>query len=109
MSKGFNLLGAWMRKKGIEKEEDLSAEERSTYDGYRRILTGETVTIETLKTFMHSQVSAIESKFGEKDSTHDTYYKACLHIYLTLLRTIEAPEQQREALERHLTQLIEAQ
>lgn len=88
--------------------DELTPEERSDYDKYRLILTGEPVTIESLKNFMRIQVSLIESKFGEKGNENDTYYKACIHVYLSLLKAIEAPEAERKAAEVYLTQLIEA-
>lgn len=108
-SKGKGLLARWLQKLGIDKEVDMSVEERATYDKYRQILTGEATTVESLKKFMRAQVSIIEEKFGNASTEHDTYYKACIHVYLSLLRTIEAPEAEREALERHLVQLISNQ
>ncbi len=85
----------------------LDDDERKVYDRYRAVLTGEPVTLDSLKSFMRSQVSLIESKFGEAETKHDVYYKACIHVYLTLIKAIEAPLAEREALEKYLIQLIE--
>lgn len=104
----MNLLSKLLQKRGIEKEEDLSVEEKIVFDRYKTILNGETVTVETLKTFCQGQIRLIEDKFATKSGEKDenVYLKACLHVYLNLLRAIDAPEAERESLERYLTQLI---
>ncbi len=107
MSKGFNLLARLLSKRGITKPEDLTPDESKVYDNYRRILTGETLTVETIKAFIQNQIRLLEEQFGKKETTHDAWHKASIHIYLTLLRAIEAPEKEREVLERHLVQIIE--
>lgn len=110
-SKSFifmSILSKFLAKRGIEKEEDLLPEEKVIFDKYKAVLSGELVTIPTLKAFMQAQIKTIEDKFaspGQSDKD-DTYRKACLHVYLNLLKAIEAPEAERESLEKYLTQLI---
>lgn len=104
----MNLLARLLEKRGIDKVEDLTVEEKTVFDRYKVVLTGEAVTVESLKAFCKSQITLIEARFAGPDSTHDVYLKASLHVYLNLLKAIEAPEAERESLERYLTQLITA-
>lgn len=102
----MNLLSKLLEKRGINKVEDLSIEEKVVFDRYSVVLTGEAVTIETLKEFCKSQIKLIEAVFAGAEQKNDVYLKACLHVYLNLLKAIEAPQAERESLEKYLTQLI---
>ena len=103
----MSLLDKWLIKAGIKNLEDASPEERVVYDNYRRVLSGETVTVEKIKDFCRSQLDLIENKFAAStEGGNDAYLKACIHVYLNILKAIEAPEAERESLERHLTQII---
>lgn len=101
-------LSKLLEKRGINNVEDLTPEEQVVYERYKTILSGDSVTIDSLKDFCHAQIRIIEARFASPDDTHDIYLKACLHVYLNLLKAIEAPEAERESLEKHLTQLIQA-
>ena len=101
----ISLLTKLLNKRGIEKEEDLSKEEKEIFDKYKLVLSGDLVTIETLKEFCRSQIISIENKCdGVTPLT--TLQQASLHVYMTLLKAIEAPEAERASLEQYLTQLI---
>lgn len=104
----MSLLSQWLKKKGIESPQELTKEERIVYDSYKAVLSGETLTVESIKQFCQKQVKIIEDLFAQEKgkSDNDVYYKACLHVYLNILRAIEAPERERETLEKHLNQLI---
>lgn len=103
----MNLLAKLLEKKGIEDVNDLSEEERAVFQRYSVVLTGETVTVSQIKEFCNNQIKLIEDKIGKDATFHAQPYLApCLHVYLNLLKAIEAPEAERESLERHLTQLI---
>lgn len=102
----MNLLSKLLEKRGISKVEELSIEEKVVFDRYKVVLTGEAVTIDTLKEFCKAQIAIIEARFASPATEHDVYLKACLHVYLNLLKAIEAPQAERESLEKYLTQLI---
>lgn len=104
----MSLLSKLLQKRGIKSENDLSIEEKAVFDKYKLILTGETVTIESLKEFCATQLKIIESKFatGDNSDKKDAYYKAAMHIYINLLQAINAPEIERAGLERYLNSLI---
>lgn len=105
----MSLLSRLLAKRGIDKEEDLSPEEKVVFDKYKLVLSGEAVTVDVIKQFCLSQIRIIESKFASPGNTDkdDKYYKACLHVYLNFLKAIEGPEAERESLEKYLIQLIE--
>lgn len=102
----MSLLSKLLQKYGVEKEEDLSVEEKATFDNYKRVLSAETLTVETLKEFCKSQIRIIETKCADGITRPTDIQLAALHVYLNLLRAIEAPEAERESLERYLNQLI---
>lgn len=102
----MSILSKLLQKKKIEKVEDLTPEEQATFRHYQSILEKE-VSVASIKEFCLSQIKLIESKFADNPKTDDdTYLKACLHIYLNIIRVIEAPETERKSLEQHLEDLI---
>jgi len=96
-------LTSWLAKRGIEKEEDLTPEEKKVFDRYKLILSGENVTVEALKEFCQSQIRLIENSITGT-SPLSMLHQGALHVYLNLLKAIEAPEAEREALERLLVE-----
>lgn len=102
----MSLLDKLMEKRGIKRYEDLSADEKAVYDRQKLVLTGKTVTLKNLEDFCRSQISLIEDKFAAAETANDVYLKACLHVYLNLLKAIDAPKIERESMERYLISLI---
>lgn len=100
----LNILHRLLEKRGV-KEEELSPAEQATFNNYKQVLTSE-VTLEKVKEFCHREIKLIEDKFAGPPSDQDIYLKACLHVYLNLLKAIEAPEAERETLEKYLEGLI---
>lgn len=101
----MSILSKWLEKRGIEKAEDLSPEELTTYNHYKSVLSGETLSIDTIKVFCQGQIRIIESKC-DGVTLLTPLQQASLHVYLNLLKAIEAPEAERLALEQHLTQIV---
>lgn len=101
-------LSKLLEKRGIDKIEDLSPEEKATFDRYSVVLTGEAVTVATIKEFCQTQIRVIEGLFARPNEENtDHFLKACLHVYLNILKAIEAPENERAQIEQQLTQLIQ--
>lgn len=94
-------LTSWLQKRGIEKEEDLSPEEKVVFDKYKLLLTGEVVTVETLKAFCQSQLAIVIAACDGKNPI-TPIQQAGIHIYTNLIKAIEAPLAERESLERML-------
>lgn len=102
------LIKAFFEKKGIEKISDLKPDERIEYDRWQAIIDGTEVTVEKIREFCKYQVKLIEEKFASGDNTdkQDAFFKASLHIYINILKLIEASEEDRKNLEKHLSSLI---
>lgn len=100
-------LSKLLDKFGVQKESDLSIEEKVTFDQYKKILVGETVTVNSLKEFCKSQIRIIETKIADGINRPTDIQLSSLHVYLNLLKAIEAPEAERESLENYLNQLIQ--
>lgn len=105
----MSILDKLLDKKGIKNIDELTPDERAIYDSYKTTLTGKTVTIKDLETFCKSQITIIEGKFSGPETKYDPYLKACLHVYLTLLKAIDAPKVERDNLERYLIALVKEQ
>ena len=94
-------LTSWLQKRGIEKEEDLSPEEKVVFDKYKLLLTGEVVTVDTIKAFCQSQLAIVIAACDGKTPI-TPIQQAGIHIYTNLIKAIEAPQAERESLERML-------
>lgn len=105
----MSILDKLLSQKGIKNIEELSPEERATFDKYKLTLTGKTVTIKDLEDFCRSQIRIIEGRFAGPETKYDPYLKASLHVYLTLIQAIEAPKVERANLERYLISMIQEQ
>lgn len=103
--KSTALLSKVLEKRGIASVEELSIDEQQTFQRYKLVLSGELVTIDTLKEFCQAQIRIIESKC-DGITPITTLQQACMHVYINLLKAIEAPEAERRSLESYLTQII---
>jgi hypothetical protein len=103
-----SLLQKLLQKKGIETAENLSVDERTIFDNYDRVLSKETLTIEDIKKFLQTQVTIIENKWKDYDSTNAKKAELIPYhtVYKTLLQTIDAPLVEKRALEDYLVQQI---
>lgn len=105
--KSTRVLSKLLEKRGIARIEDLAPEEKAQFDKWKLVLTGATVTLDTLKEFCQSQIRIIESRC-DGITPLTTLQQASMHVYINLLKAIEAPEAERESLERYLTQIVNA-
>jgi hypothetical protein len=106
-AKPTRVLSRLLEKRGIADVKDLAPEEQATLEKWKLVLTGATLTVDTLKEFCQSQLRVIESKCdGVTPLT--TLQQASMHVYINLLKAIEAPEAERASLERYLTQIVNA-
>jgi hypothetical protein len=103
----MSILDKYLSKKGIAKIDDLTPEEKEVFTRYERILKGENITVEMIKAFCQSQVKLIEGKIADGLNRPTDIQLASLHVYLNVLKAIEAPEAERESLERYLIQQIQ--
>ncbi len=102
------LLSKLLQKRKIQDPNELSAEEKVTFEQWNLILNKEELTVEEIKLFLQNQISVIEQKWA--DLNKDNQSKAELipvhTVYKLLLSAINSPKQAREAVVASLTQLI---
>lgn len=97
----MEILTKLFQRRGIKDVNELTPEERSTFENYRAILEKKEVTIEDVKYFLKAQVVLIEKKWA--DLSLKAEHKGELIPYHTayklLLEFIETSvEGRREAL-----------
>jgi len=107
----MSLLTKLLEKRNIKSLEELTKEERATFDGYQQILSKKELTVADIKQFLEGQLSIIETRW--KDFNIDQAKKAELIPYFTvykvILQAIDSPQAERAALEQLLIQQIESQ
>lgn len=103
-----SLLAKFLRKRNITNPDQLSPDERKTFDHWETVLGKRELSIDDLKQFCAARIDHIETKW--KDLSVDNAKKAELipyhTVYKTLLAAINAPESERIALEKVLLQMI---
>ncbi len=104
----MDIISRIFQKRGIKGVDELSAEEKGTFESWRKILAEGDVTVDKVKEFCTLQIGAIEEQFKNLDNTAQKNERlVLLHgVYSSILGAIEGPAQQREALVKYLTTLI---
>ena len=102
------ILQKLLQKRGIETTDQLSDEEKSTFENWQAILSKDQLTIEDIAKFCKSQIEVIEGKW--KDLNVENVKKAewipYHNVYKTILLAISSPKAARESLEQQLVNLI---
>ncbi len=103
-----SILAKLLRKRGISSLEVLDAEERATFDRYELILNKREISVADMRQFMQSRIDHIESKWADMntDATKKAEYIPYHTVYKTLLKALDAPQAEREALEQVLLQQV---
>jgi len=103
MSSLHNLL----EKLGITFDQ-LSAEEKKTYEEWNQVFSQPEVTIEDLKKFLSSYIDRLEYDQTSYDNSKDKdlYLKAAIRNAKMMLAFITGPEKRKEWLEKHIEQRI---
>lgn len=102
------ILAKLLEKRGIESLDELSKEEKETFDNYDKILSKSELTLDDVKKFLESQIGMIEGRWRDlhieqaKKSELIPYHTT----YKTLLEVIKSPQLEREALEQVLIQQL---
>lgn len=103
----MSILSRLLAKRNISSPDELSPEEQKIYEEYRFILAiDERLTVDLIKEFCQTQIKLIENQCNGKESL-TMIQQGCLHVYLNLVKLIEAPQEEKKVLEAYLTQLIE--
>lgn len=100
-------LHSLLEKLGLSYE-NLTAEEKKTYQQWAETLSQDDVTIDDLKKFLPSYIDRLEYEQTsyENSPNKDLYLKAILRNAKMMLAFITGPEKRREWLEKHIEQRI---
>ncbi len=103
----MSILDKILNKRGITADQ-LDAEEKATFENWRKILSKEELDINDIREFCKIQLEVIEAKWREINI--DQNKKAQLipyhTVYKMILLAIDSPRSAREQLEQQLNQLI---
>lgn len=105
----MSILAKLLQKRGIKNTDELKPEERADFDRWNRILSSEgEMTVEKIKSFCEGQKKLIEGQWRNFDNApmKNERYVIAHSLYSMLLEAIDAPQKERENLERHLNQLL---
>jgi len=91
-----------LKKLGL-RWEDLTPEEKTTYEQYDKVLSDD-ITVEKITECMRMQINFIENDWANPDNSEkkDAFLKAQMRVLKTLLAFIESPKRSKEQLKQHL-------
>ena len=104
-----NILNKLMQKRKIEKMEDMSEDEKATFNKWNEILSTKEITIDNLQAFLEELKNKAIKDVAEEDNTikKDAKCKASITICEALLGLITTPKVERENLEKYLNTLLD--
>lgn len=105
------LITKWMQRVGIKRYEEATPEEKQTIENWQKVLTGEKITVEKIVDFCQNQLKTIEGDWKNLDNKAQKNERlVLLHtVYRAILELIQAPEKERESLEKYLQSLLTRQ
>ena len=104
----LGILSKLFAHKGIKDIDELSPEERATFEGYERVLSKRELTVEDIKVFLVQQIGVIEAKWMDLDAPTAKKAELIPHhtVYKALLGAITSPQREAENLEHILMQQL---
>lgn len=100
-----SLLARLLKKRGIEKIEDLKGDEKQTFDKWQGILSSGEMTVESVASFCRRQIEAIEKSWEANAPSRDRLIDQHI-VYRKILQSLSAPQTERENLEKYLESLL---
>ena len=100
------VLNRLLEKLGIGNINELSTEEKATYDNYEKVLSKEELTLEDVKNFCQTQVTKIEEIWRDNRAERKADLIPYHTVWKTILVAIESPKVVRESLEKQINELI---
>ena len=90
------------------KYEDLTAEEKKTYDEYTQVLSQPEITIDDLKKFIPTQLERLESEQNDyrNSKEKDLFLKAQIRNLKMIHSFIQGPEARKKWLEDTLNKQL---
>ncbi len=101
------ILEDLLKKRGV-KLENLSKEEKETFDRWNSVLNEGDVTVEKIQSFCKHQVGMIENKWKDLDNKEIKNERLIvMHtVYKSILQMIKSKKGDRERLEGRLVSLL---
>jgi hypothetical protein len=104
-----SLLHKLFEKRGIKSPDELSPEEKQTFEQWNAVLSKDDISVGGIKEFCEMQVAKIETKW--RDMATDNSKKAELipyhTVYKLIIGVISAPQSEKELLEKQLNELLQ--
>lgn len=103
-----NLISKILALRGIKTKDELTAEERADFDRWEHILSKGDMSVDVIKQFCQNQVSIIDKSLRDLDNSPAKNERLILQrlVYSTIINSIEAPQLERESLEKYLQSLL---
>src|SRR5579859_3738639 len=100
------MLDQLLEQLGIHNFDQLTAEEKKTYEGWAKVLGTKDPTIDDVRKLLTIELARAQEELQKLDNSkiRDTFYKALAHLTTTLQMFLATPGAQREALKAHLKQ-----
>ncbi|MAD98703.1 MAG: hypothetical protein CMB99_15375 [Flavobacteriaceae bacterium] len=105
------LIAKLLEKRGIEdlSQLDLESGEKATFQQWEQILSEGKITVDKIAEFCGRQLKVIEKQWRELDNDKVKNERLVIQhtVYSSILEAIEAPQAERESLERRLQKLVD--
>jgi len=104
----MSILTQLLKKRGIKDTTELSNEEKRDFDRWNQILSKGEMSVEKILEFCKNQKQVIENQWTNLDNDAIKNERLVIQhtIYSKLIAAIVSPQSEREALEKHLQDLI---
>jgi hypothetical protein len=105
------MLNQLLEKLGIHNYEQLTAEERKTYQEWGQILSAPEVSLDDVKKLLTSESkrAAEEIRKFENSKDRQLFFQALARLTDTLTLFLDTPAASREALKAHLKQTFKVE
>lgn len=102
------MLTQLLEKLGITNFDQLTAEERKTYEQWAKVLTTQDVTMDTVKAWLNVERARANTELLKIDNTkeRELFYKVMVRMLDALHVMTATPAAQRESLKTHLQQVF---
>lgn len=104
----MSILQKILKKRGIEDVNELDLEEREQFEQWRKTLSEDEISLDSVKDFCETQVRNIEAQMKDLErSTEKTDRLVTQHtVYKSIIGIIEAPQEMKENLIKYLQGLL---
>lgn len=106
----MEIIKKLLNKRGVEDVTKLSSDEKQDIDRWQKILSEGEITVDKIKAFCDNEIGKIEKNWKDLNNSKEKNERLIIMhtVYSSIIEAIEAPQKQKESLEKYLSQLIEA-